>query len=299
MRRVAGLHRLLVVTAAEDGRYEDVLKSLRAMQTVAGHAADQPGLLGALVAQSVDVSTHAAIVRVATYFSDDEKGLALLTEFVASMKETPFMTGLRREVPLTLAVIDQLASGEVKLSDVLGESSGQGAAGTSVDKLLPFADYHDSMRERYLRIMVGYADVWGDHAAVVKVEEALDAELEEDTEDLATILSNMVMAVLLPMTSSTHYGELSARVRARMTKIGLAAMEYRRANGAWPTLEVAAQTAEVDPADPFGDRIHYLPSGDSLTMYSNGRDMADNGGRRREGPDSQYDSPIVTFRFDG
>ena len=297
MSRVARLHRMLAVMAAEDGRHEDLLKSLRAMQTVSGHAADQPGLIGVLVARSVEDRMHATIVTAANYFADDAQGLAMLTEFVGSLPERPLMTGLKRQLPLTLNLIEQLVNGELPLSYLLTSFERLDALG--LDTLFRLSDNEDPLRERYLRIMLDFAEVWGDHAAVVNVEDEMDAELEEDTEDMAVMLSNMVMLALLPMYSGGHAGELTSVARARITKIGLAAMQIRRTSGEWPTLEAAAQTAGVDPADPFGDRIHYLPSKNSLTMYSNGRDMEDHGGKRREGPDSPYDWPIVTFRSAG
>lgn len=295
MRHVARVHQLLAIMAAEDGRHEDVQKSLRAMQTVSGHASDQPGMIGDLVARSVEELMYATIVSAANYFADDGQGLSMLTDFVGSLNERPLMTGLRMEVPFALSLIEQLVSGEVPLSYLLS-SPIEEVEGTGWDALLPIVNDRDPLRDRYLRIMLDVADAWGDHAAVVKVQDDFDAELEEDTEDVAVMLSKMVMSVLVPTYSSAHAGELTFVARARITKIGLAAMKMRRTSGEWPTLDAAAQTAGADPADPFGDRLHYVPSGDSLTMYSNGRDMADNGGKRREGADSAYDWPIVTFR---
>ncbi|MCH7892347.1 MAG: ferrochelatase [Gemmatimonadetes bacterium] len=94
--------------------------------------------------------------------------------------------------------------------------------------------------------MFDYAEALGDHAAVVEVQEELEAELDEESEDMSLIVSNIVMSAILMQEVFTHGSELTTRVRAKMTKIGLAALEMRRLNGSWPTLDAAAQAAGVD-----------------------------------------------------
>jgi hypothetical protein len=73
----------------------------------------------------------------------------------------------------------------------------------------------------------------------------------------------------------------------RVTRAGLALLEYRQAHGAFPeTLDALGLERLIDPytAQP----LHYRPEGDGFVVYSVGDDLKDNGGspmRRREDSD--------------
>ncbi|MCH8979838.1 MAG: hypothetical protein IH945_11440 [Armatimonadetes bacterium] len=299
MRSIARIHRLLTIMAAEDGRYEDVLRSLQAMQTLSVHAADLPGLLGASTAQGINAMSRFAIAESGSRLADDEEGLALLIKFVGSLPEWQEMTGLKMEVPMTLAFIDQLASGDLTISNIRRASVGLDSEESDPPEFLRFHKHHAAIRERYLGFVLDFAEAWGDHAAVIKVQAEIDADLEKETNDEATMLSNMALLILLPIYESSHGWDMADWVRTKMIKIGLVAMETHRTSGEWPTLSEAAKTAGVDPSDPFGDLIHYLPSENGLTLYSNGLDMDDDGGKRTGGEGTLRDGPIVIFRVVG
>jgi hypothetical protein len=66
----------------------------------------------------------------------------------------------------------------------------------------------------------------------------------------------------------------------RMTRAGLALLEYKRAHGAFPETLAALGLREL--IDPFADQpLHYRPEGEGFVIYSIGEDGKDNGGTPR------------------
>jgi hypothetical protein len=79
-------------------------------------------------------------------------------------------------------------------------------------------------------------------------------------------------------------------VQLRLTRAGLALLQYRQAHGAFPpTLEALGLPGLTDPYTQ--QSLHYRPEGEGFIVYSVGEDQKDNGGAvRQRRQETDYDT---------
>jgi hypothetical protein len=85
-----------------------------------------------------------------------------------------------------------------------------------------------------------------------------------------------------------------ASVQLRLTRAGLALLQYRQAHGAFPpTLEALGLPGLTDPYTQ--QPLHYRPEGEGFIVYSVGEDQKDNGGAvRQRRQETDYD---IVWRY--
>jgi len=99
------------------------------------------------------------------------------------------------------------------------------------------------------------------------------------------------------LAPSSHINNIYRRMVAdvRMTRTGLALLEYRKRHGRWP--EALDELDEV-LIDPFTEEpLHYRPEGEGFLIYSVGEDQKDNGGHEQQR--RQHTDYDFIWRFPG
>ncbi len=93
--------------------------------------------------------------------------------------------------------------------------------------------------------------------------------------------SGLITGELAPIVDFDKRGHCSTVATVRMTRAGLALMQYRRERGAFP--ERLDVLAGVDVNDPFsGNSLVYRSDGTAFSIYSVGENQQDNEGKPRE-----------------
>jgi len=110
-----------------------------------------------------------------------------------------------------------------------------------------------------------------------------------DSVPLHCVMTRMAV----PGMSGIKMGMTGMFAEARVTRVGLAAIDYRNEHGSYPaTLDVLG-LEEV--ADPFnGEPLNYRLEGDGFVIHSVGRDAADDGGWQ---PAGTPDNDDISWRY--
>jgi hypothetical protein len=104
-------------------------------------------------------------------------------------------------------------------------------------------------------------------------------------------------AMLAPALNRVRVSQLRATAKTRVTRVGLALLQYHVDHGAFPaTLDVLNTDAASDPFTQ--SLLHYRVEGDGFVLYSVGEDREDNGGTAKppKKGNAKYD---LVWRYPG
>ena len=282
--RVAQVHRILAIMAAEDGDKDKVKASLEALLVLIQHGKDQLGGLGALKADSVEALLCSATSHIASMHSEDQEMLQMLRVYLDQVSECTDQYSIKAGFPLYLSILEGVESGRIPLDDIGGEFPIKSSS--MIKKNMPV------VKKRFLDYIASISQAWDDHAKVESLTDDFFAEFDRKGLDVNRNFQNEVLYLTSIYGANWHDSEQRAKAMARTSKVFLAALDLRLESESWPTLDEAAAEANTSHKDPFGDDLHYIVDSNSLTIYSNGQDRVDDGGKHRVGSSYSFDYPI-------
>ena len=278
-RNTARLLKLDAILRAHEGDIDGSLESCRAILNVARSIGDEPFAIIQIVRIAIGRVALRAIEHVLSVGEPSEQALAKVQTLLESEEaESLLRSALRGERSILDAFYARLASGE--LTKMGGEgwppavqwlwgefmvTHPRGVVLEEMNSLIPIADAPlSSQRELYLD--------WEKGFAIRAKASSLDK------------FSRLLMPAIYPLLEF----HVVSHARLRAAIITVAAERYRRKNGRWPESgeQLTPWPLAYVPDDAHTDNaLIWDRSGETLTIYSTGPDLVDNGGLLEDDPD--------------
>ena len=172
--------------------------------------------------------------------------------------------------------------------------------GGSVPEIIPRLAFRIIIfKPRLLRDHATYLELMRAHARALPGPYAPRGSDAHKEIDGLIARRGLLTELLAPMYyQDIHYRRLAD---VRMTRAGLALLQYRQAQGSFPpTLDALGLEKLIDPYTQ--EPLHYRPEGEGFVVYSVGEDLKDNGGkpRSRQSSDPRQRIPVeydLLWRF--
>jgi hypothetical protein len=118
-------------------------------------------------------------------------------------------------------------------------------------------------------------------------------ERQHSDEECSRITKHHVLTnILMPALGAIREAHCRATAMMRITRAGLALLQYKQAHGAFPSTLDAIALANL--SDPFSEKpLLYRVEGDGFVVYSVGPDQKDNNGATPQRPGQKTDCDIV------
>jgi hypothetical protein len=265
---------------AQAGDMKQALASCRAALNAGRSVGDEPLLISQLIRMACVALACQTAERVLSQGeppADELLALQRLLQHEAAFPALFFAT--RGERAMMHEMLDALESGDVPLSQVLGEDREAVAA----RRLFPGWYLRDKLRAGHPRALAlmtrRVAETRLPAHEQVAAEQAFVAEVRglPPTEALATRL-------LMPALEKVGVAERRRLANVRCMIAAVAAERYRQEHGAWPESldRLAPAQLTAVPLDPFDGRpLRYRRTEDGVMVYSVGEDGKDDGGKLR------------------
>jgi len=283
-RQAARMLTLRAYVAAEDGRPDDALASLRACYRMADHIQSEPTIISHLVSIAIQGTAGKALEEilcktapspaVAREFADQLATIDNTSASVFALKSENALVGLR--------LFERLRSGEMSLAELTSGMAGTVESRKQIRRLAflgawlrrPLLNANERVYLRFMEKQVaGFALPWPDSQQTV---DRIDASLQHAR------FWSFVAQCITPVFGRAMLSRDRATASVRAAAIALSLKAYYADHGAYPeslsALEAAGWTL---PTDPFGGGpFHYRREGDGFVVWSIGPDMEDDNAAR-------------------
>lgn len=291
-RAMKDLARLLAYKAelqSKAGDWQGSLRSIARAQRIAQHAGTDGTLIGMLVQVADETIALSAFRRIVDIH---DRNPAFLTAADKTLKGFGPLPSIRRTMGSELVLGRMGIRGISSLRDI-SKLSGGGEDGASNSGLenMPLGMLRGAFEARlvheYVLLEPNLPRDPEEWAQAKKALVDMNTRVEADHSPMG-IMNQIMMPV--GAQAADAVGKLQAERRLTATALYLL---QARLNGPLP------KSLPADPkvsGDPFGTGpLHYLPANDGFTLYSNGPDRKDSGGKIRSGSSSDFDV-VVKFR---
>ena len=272
MRRAA--HRLIARARlrAMDGDLSGAVADLRTSLALGAPLHGQPAMISELVALVFESLSAVSIQHLCDDFLLSADMLHSLEEELANVpgRAVPAYT-MGTERVLAFETIRKVRNGELSLPSVGGEPERKS---TLLDKIIQSRIDYDNEELTCIRLLgqiEGLMDepLYESAARLKKLSDELNEKLASD--------KLLLMGLLTPATFRFREEVAVCGARVQVTRMGLAALAWRLEHGEWP------EKPPLDLVDPFdGKPMRYRVGGETLVIYSIGRDLLDDSGTRIE-----------------
>jgi hypothetical protein len=290
MDLLAVIKRLLYpqfLVQVEEGDLDAALLTLRTIVYTERPLAEGPLLLGALVAAASHVYLAEGVERVLARGEPSDASLDATRRLLEAEIARPLLlAAFRGERAMVEDVIRALDEGRVSRDDVAKSqffANPPPQTGYSeVDRVLNRLAGTDFSRANAVARLRHFT--W----LVERLKESPDGLLEH-ADEWAVLRSQLPRGVKALMDMMVHYATDGGvdEVRLRCAVVALAAEQFRRAHGCWPTNlgDLVPRYLTAVPRDPFDRQpLKLARRSDGLVIYSIGKDGRDDGGDVERGP---------------
>jgi hypothetical protein len=290
-RAMKDLARLLAYKAelqSKAGDWQGSLRSVARAQRIAQHAGTDGTLIGMLVQVANETIALSAFRRIV---DTHDRNPAFLTAADKTLKGFGSLPDIRRTMGSELVLGRMAIQGISSLRDISKMSGNENGSASSGLEGMPLGMLRGAFEARlvreYARLEPNLPRDPEEWAQSKKALVDMNDRVESDKSPMG-IMNQIMMPI--GSQAADAVGKLQAERRLTATALYLL---QARLNGPLP------KSLPADPkisGDPFGTgALHYLPAGGGFTLYSNGPDRKDSGGKIRSGSSSDFDV-VVKFR---
>jgi hypothetical protein len=284
-RQLARLLQLDAYRRAHDGDLAGALESVRAILNDARSIGDEPTLISQLVRMAIDSVAVHSLQRVLAQGAPPDAALAeTQADLLREATQPRFLHGLRGERAMSFDVIDKLASGALRMSDLAGAAGGaEQARGLIPPNIVGRVIYrhNQALALRKMNEAVEIAKLpLPDQAE--RWERWEDGLKELQNQGQIQRMANTLVLLLLPAMSAGYRADQRTGCMLNAAATAVACERFRQAEGRWPDSlrELVPRYLRRLPADPYdGQPLKLAKHEAGLVIYGVGQDRTDDGGK--------------------
>lgn len=276
-RNVARLLNLDVVSRSQDGDADGALESCLAMLNVGRSLGDEPIAITQLVRIAITRMAANDVERVLARGEPSVRMLSALQSALARERDEPLhLYALRGERALFFRQVQNYENGTLPFPGTEAGTQGWSRFLTGPQGRL-FYRYNQGLGlHRFTQVV-----------EISKAPPAKQAALwnafwpQTYPKNLLDKVSALLVHLFLPAMDAISNASAQCKATLGACIVTLAAEQYRRTTGAWPTStrEIETILSVKLPVDPYSGKPYRLKETDeSLIVYSIGPDLRDNGG---------------------
>jgi len=283
-RQAARMFSLRAYLAAQDGRADDALASLRCSLRLSRHIQAEPTIIGTLVSIAIQGITVSALEEILCDAAPSPSAAREFADRLAAIDNTSAsIFAVKGELGLFgLPFFERLRSGEISLQEI---STGTAGTVESRKRIRLLASLGGWLRRPLLnaneRLYLRYT---GDH---VRAFELPWPDSQQTVDRIDNSLPHarpwsFVAEYITPVLGRAIWSRDRATASLRAAAIALSLKAYYADHGAYPdSLSALEADGWTLPADPFGGGpYHYRREGDGFVVWSIGPDVDDDNAAR-------------------
>ncbi len=281
MRAVASLLSVKALLEAESGNMSRAFDTILTGLRISSHLKDEPYLISQYIRIQCD---HIMVDCIkGTSNSKDiprEKAALIINELSSHIDVTPFIRCMDGERVIFGSVVERILKGDrISLKDMVGKLSLKESLMIRIYESFLCRPILKKDFTWFLTLMSEIRKYYN----LPYYEFAL--EIKHNPIEKPMPKYCLYTRMTLPAFKKAQHNMVAIQAYVEICRAGLALKIYKAKNGGYPEEldKLAPDILEEIPADPFtGENLIYSKSVDGFILYSLGRNMKDDGGRKKE-----------------